>query len=111
MHWTLRTFVLLSGIRLCLGQDYVFGNVVKAVEDPEQGVSATGVHSFVYFTFSDDYPYTCKCVPRSAGNIVGYCKNDESRSCYLTQDVIDAGVGPYVGLWTFLSFALAFSWQ
>lgn len=57
----------------------------QAVEDPDQGVTATGcprstwdifkrmkgvslhsiwhlrVHSFVYFTFSDDYPYTCKC--------------------------------------------------
>ncbi len=153
------------------------------------------VHSFVYFTFSDDYPYTCKCetwhrfmlslwaflfpsnlkhcwveprlawncecksanhlqpgglprlcqyspqVPQRAGSIIGYCKwldslflkaihqcresgcwgmiflkvsvgtgrvkvfqqiatglvqnlklrNDSGMSCYLTQDVIDAG--------------------
>eukprot|EP00435_Cladocopium_sp_Y103_P053121 s952_g16.t3 len=106
----LRAFVLVASIRLCLSQTssedrYAFGSV--AVETaPGEGASVTGVHSLVYYTFSDDYPYACKCAAwhkntldacldrlerHVAGSIVGYCKNDNNMPCYLTQDALDGG--------------------
>mmetsp|Transcript_11644 Transcript_11644/g.19695 ORF Transcript_11644/g.19695 Transcript_11644/m.19695 type:complete len:110 (+) Transcript_11644:77-406(+) len=106
---------LLRAFGLCSSQinedRYAFGSVVQAVETaPGEGASVTGVHSLVYFTFSDDYPYACKCERHVAGSIVGYCKNDNNMPCYLLQDVIDGGAGLCVG-WTLLSLVLVASWR
>ncbi|CAE7532198.1 PGA4 [Symbiodinium microadriaticum] len=81
---------------------YIFGDVVEAVQTPDGDVTVSGVYSTVMFTLSDDYPYACKCVPRSSSDTkVGYCKGDTAMPCYL----VNSGSRRIAGIGALLTVA------